>query len=263
MKPLSFLKFEYYLDNKMANPWEKYCAYIKNVETVLLNNIKDVSLHWSLYKTPEEIGRRNIFFESLFNKNNLDIKSLDLDIRCPISGIYSNALINNIITYNSNILDLNTLEKIIKFRCFAATSLSLNDLNEELKKFGDKYIISYDLIRDRFIFPDFVSDTLNYLRIEQCIIINKPNLINIIRSYQDNKVEKNNNSDTIDVNDFTKEVRSKKIVYEYTSEFIYDYEHIKESKKELHNEFYIGYKYFKKSIDKHYIPQAVLIKNLK
>ena len=245
----------------MANPWEKYCAYVKDIETVLLNNIKDVLLHWSLYKTCEESSRRRDFFESLLNKNNLDIKSLDLDPRCPIRDCYNNVF-NDIISFLI-VSDLNTLEKIIKFRCLTATSLSMNDLNEELKKFGDNYTIRYDLYnRDRIILPSIMLGKETPLRIER-YIIDKPNLINIIRSYQDNKVEKNNNSDTIDVNAFTKEVRSKKIVYEYTSEFIYDYEHIKESKKELHNEFYIGYKYFKKSIDKYYIPQAVLIKNLK
>ena len=244
----------------MANPWEKYCAYVKDIETVLLNNIKDVLLHWSLHKTYEECSRRSFFFESLLNKNNLDIKSLDLDPRCPISDCCM-YVFNDIKSFLI-VSDLNTLEKIIKFRCLAATSLSMNDLNEELKKFGDNYTIRYELSRDRFIFPSIMLGKETPLRIER-YIIDKPNLINTIRSYKDNKVEKNINSDTIDVNAFTKEVRSKKIVYEYTSEFIYDYEHIKESKKELHNEFHIVYKYFKKSIDKYYIPQAILIKNLK
>ncbi len=243
----------------MANPWEKYCTYVKDIETVLLNNIKDVSLHWILFKNSEERNRRNIFFESLLIKNNLDIKSIKFDTRCPLLNLYNTTF--NSITEICNIADHIILEKIIKLRCLTLTSLSIIDINEELKNFGDNYKIHYNFWNsDRITIPEIM---LNNIPIRTYYIFNKPNLINIFRSYQDNKVEKNINSDTIDVNAFTKEVRSKKIVYEYTSEFIYDYEHIKESKKELHNEFYIGYKYFKKSIDKYYIPQAVLIKNLK
>ncbi len=241
----------------MANPWEKYCAYIKNVETVLLNNIKTVSLYW-----PNTVKDRDIFFKRLLIENNLDKESLELDIRCPITSLYNKY--NEIIVFDSFNPDHFTLEKIIKFRCFALTSLSINDINMEIKNlFGiEDCYIQYMHSNDTIGIPNITINNNRYI-MNNIYILNKPKLINIIRSYQDNKVENNINSDTIDVNAFTKEVRSKKLVYSYTSEFIYDYEHIKESKKELHNEFYIGYKYFKKSIDKYYIPQAVLIKNLK
>ena len=246
----------------MANPWEKYCAYIKNVETVLLNNIKTVLLYW-----PNSVKDRDIFFQRLLIENNLDKESLELDPQCPINRLYNKY--NEIIAFDGYNTDHYTLEKIIKFRCFALTSLSFNDINMEIKNlFG----IEHDYIeyngyingncKEYISLPDIIINN-NRIDMNNFYIFNKPILINIIRSYQDNKVEKNNNSETIDVNDFTKEIRNKKLVYSYTSEFIYDYEHIKESKKELHNEFYIGYKYFKKSIDKYYIPQAVLIKNLK
>ena len=247
----------------MVNPWEKYCAYIKNVETVLLNNIKTVLLYWS-----NSVKDRDIFFQRLLIENNLDKESLELDPQCPINRLYNKY--NEIIACDSFNPCHYTLEKIIKFRCFALTSLSFNDINMEIKNlFGIEHdYIQYTHYSDRHNFIDTINipsiriNNNNY-DMRSFYIFNKPNLINIIRSYQDNKVEKNNNSETIDVNDFTKEIRNKKLVYSYTSEFIYDYEHIKESKKELHNEFYIGYKYFKKSIDKYYIPQAVLIKNLK
>ena len=241
----------------MANPWEKYCAYIKNVETVLLNNIKTVLLYWS-----NSVKDRDIFFQRLLIENNLDKESLELDPQCPINRLYNKY--NEIIACDSFNPCHYTLEKIIKFRCFALTSLSFNDINMEIKNlFGiEQNYIRYEPSNDTIIIPNIRINNNNY-DMRSFYIFNKPNLINIIRSYQDNKVEKNNNSETIDVNDFTKEIRNKKLVYSYTSEFIYDYEHIKESKKELHNEFYIGYKYFKKSIDKYYIPQAVLIKNLK
>ena len=242
----------------MANPWEKYCAYIKNVETVLLNNIKTVLLYW-----PNSVKDRDIFFQRLLIENNLDKESLELDVRCPINRLYLNY--NAIIAFDGYNTDHYTLEKIIKFRCFALTSLSFNDINMEIKNlFGiENNYIQYEPSNDTINIPNIRINNNYCLDMKSFYIFNKPNLINIIRSYQDNKVEKNNNSETIDVNDFTKEIRNKKLVYSYTSEFIYDYEHIKESKKELHNEFYIGYKYFKKSIDKYYIPQAVLIKNLK
>ena len=173
----------------MANPWEKYCAYIKNVETVLLNNIKTVLLYWS-----NSVKDRDIFFQRLLIENNLDKESLELDPQCPINRLYNKY--NEIIACDSFNPCHYTLEKIIKFRCFALTSLSFNDINMEIKNlFGiENRYIQYEPSNDTINIPNIPINNNFCLDMKSFYIFNKPNLINIIRSYQDNKVETNNNS---------------------------------------------------------------------
>ena len=141
----------------MANPWEKYCAYIKNVETVLLNNIKTVSLYW-----PNTVKDRDIFFQRLLIENNLDKESLELDIRCPITSLYNKY--NEIIECDSFNPCHYTLEKIIKFRCFALTSLSINDINMEIKNlFGiEDCYIQYEPSNDAINIWNITINNNNY-----------------------------------------------------------------------------------------------------
>ena len=188
------------------------------------------------------------------------------------------------------IINTKSLINLIKFRCFCAKSLNYKDINDKFSQYilwGEENYVSYhddnftELINYNFHTDTYFNnifdveegdikliDFLGYTMInskKQCLIhedtfiYNKPNLINYINSLN----SFNYSSCTTTINRFTKIIHSRKIKYDYLDdyldEYIYDYEQIKDTRKDLHTEFNIVYKYIKKNLDRLYLPEAIIV----
>ena len=278
------------------NEFEKYCNHINQIENILINNIDDVYNHWNLFIKVESLKKREKFFDDLakniieeYTDDEIDIigyydsykDNYYYDIYYAITSAHY-AGYNNIGTFEEIfIINTKSLINLIKFRCFCAKSLNYKDINDKFSKYiqcGENYenedpnddfttLIIYDIYTDTYINNIFdvkdigLIDFLGYTMIDvkkHCLIhkdnfiYNKPNLINYINSL-------NYSPCTTTMNGFTKIIHSIKIKYDYLDEYIYDYEQMKDVRKDLHKEFNTVYKYIKKNLDRFYLPEAIIV----
>lgn len=75
---------------------------------------------------------------------------------------------------------------------------------------------------------------------------------NLLNEFNNKLKDMDDTTNEYELNSFTKVIQSKKIVYKHINEYIYDYEIIKTNRKTLHNEFFIVYKFIKRSIKSTY-----------
>ena len=112
---------------------------------------------------------------------------------------------------------------------------------------------------------DDIDDIVRSLKSTDCALRNKMLYISDEQIYITNLINDNvlTKKDTLDINNFTKKNITKKLVYSTESEYIYNYIHMKNSRRDLHNEFKATFNIIKRMVRNTNIPVATPIQDIK
>lgn len=140
--------------------WMVYCELIKRIEEVLLKNIDNVYLWWGL----TDKFQRNKHYLLLMRNNNIKMednlkfskyKSIDKNVclyHISISAGIMNVNLHYLIEFIPLKDDIETIKKIIKYRCFVMTTLTRIKIeayyaklfnNNELEILTDEQLTEY------------------------------------------------------------------------------------------------------------------------
>lgn len=215
------------------NPWEYYCEHVNNVENLLLDNIEELFNNWTL----DETSRHN-YILSLFQKANLSFQFIDYETIYIIFHFHPYRLLEK-----TDINNIELLKKVIKIRCYASVTTNVSlVVNKYNKLFGTDLILD-DFVSTngygKFKTPTYCLFNKDYLPVSIPLYLKDSVLTRVLLTKLDIL---DNDSKIVNIK---KIKRERKLVY-CDNNHTYDYEQMKSSKKKLHKEFNIAYRFFKR-----------------
>ena len=199
-----------------------------------MDNIEELFNNWTL-----DDENRKIYILSLLQKAKLTFQYIDYETIYIIFHFHPYRLLEK-----TDINNIELLKKVIKIRCYAAVttnvSLVVNKYNE---LFGTELILDDFVLTNqygKFRTPIYCSFNINYLPESIPLYLKDSVLTRVVLSKLDIL-----DNDTKIVN-IKKIKRERKLVY-CDNNHTYNYEQMKSSKKKLHKEFNIAYRFFKRN----------------
>ena len=215
------------------NPWEYYCEHVNNVENLLLDNIEELFNNWTL-----DDENRKIYILSLLQKAKLTFQYIDYETIYIIFHFHPYRLLEK-----TDINNIELLKKVIKIRCYAAVTTNVSlVVNKYNKLFGTELILDDFVLTNqygKFRTPIYCSFNINYLPESIPLYLKDSVLTRVLLTKLDIL---DNDSKIVNIK---KIKRERKLVY-CDNNHTYNYEQMKSSKKKLHKEFNIAYRYFKR-----------------
>lgn len=210
------------------NPWEYYCDHINTVENLLLDNIEEIFNNWTLEET-----NRNNYILSLFQKAKLSFQYIDYETIYIIFHFHPYRLLER-----TDIDNIELLKNVIRIRCYASVTTNVSLVVERYNElFGTDLILDDFVLTNRygkFRTPLNFSFDTNYLPISVPIYLKESVLTRILLT----------KLDILHNTPIKKIKRERKMLY---CDNKYDYGQMLSSKKKLHKEFNIAYRYFNRN----------------